>query len=534
MVSLTKVFRFRRLGARLGAAFGVLLAIMLLMAAGAAAQLLRIQLHNEESALHTDRLVIVARWAALVRSNLDRALTTARMEAAAGDDVALGAKLSTLTGRLVGDMATAAEATAELQDAVNALSVEPKVAALIARVTDARIRFVALRAKVRDDLRMGGDPGRIDSELVPVAAAMVDALDDLGAHLEARARAANEALSGVVARAKLLLALSCLVALAVGAVLAWLATRSVTAPMRDAVMIAQNIANGDLSQPFESDRPDEIGSMLRRLAQMQGRLRATLAQIRLAAQGIRQASTEVAVGNQDLSARTEQTASNLQETASSMQQLTEGVAQSAAAAELANRLAGTAAQVAARGGRVVTEVIATMNEIDASSKKISDIIGVIDGISFQTNILALNAAVEAARAGEQGRGFAVVAGEVRSLAQRSAQAAHEIKALIAASAEKVESGGRLAHEAGQTMDEIVTSVGRVTEMIAEISSAAADQNTGISQVGLAVANLDEMTRQNAALVEHSAAAAESLKLQATQLADAVAVFRLGEAQYAAV
>ncbi len=479
-----------------------------------------------------NRLVIVARWAALVRSNLDRALTASRLEAASGDDEALRAKLSTLTGRLVEDMAVAASATTELQVAVNALSVEPAVASLLARVDDARSRFVTVRARIRDEVRMGEGSGRIDSELVPVAGAMIDALDALGAHLEARARAANEALSGVVARAQLLLALSCVVALAVGVVLAWLATRSVTAPMRDAVMIAQNIANGDLSQPFESDRPDEIGSMLRRLAQMQGRLRDTLAKIRLAADGIRHASIEVAVGNQDLSVRTEKTASNLQETAGSMQQLTEGVAQSAAAADRAYRLAGTAADVAARGGQVVTEVVATMDAIDASSKKISDIIGVIDGIAFQTNILALNAAVEAARAGEQGRGFAVVAGEVRSLAQRSAQAAHEIKGLIAASVEKIESGSRLAQEAGATMKDIVTSVGRVTEMIGEISSAAAEQNTGISHVGLAVVNLDEMTRQNAALVEQSAAAAESLKSQAAQLAVAVAVFRLGETQYA--
>lgn len=252
----------------------------------------------------------------------------------------------------------------------------------------------------------------------------------------------------------------------------------------------------------------------------------------MVADGISHASTEVAIGNQDLSTRTERAARNLQETAGSMQHLTEGVAQSAAAANLANRLAGTAADVAARGGQVVTEVVATMDEIDAGSKKISDIIGVIDDISFQTNILALNAAVEAARAGEQGRGFAVVAGEVRSLAQRSAQAAHEIKSLIAASVEKVESGSRLAREAGATMNEIVTSVGRVTEMIGEISTAAAEQNTGISQVGLAVANLDEMTRQNAALVEQSAAAAESLKFQAARLAEAVAVFRLGETRQA--
>ncbi|WP_235582356.1 methyl-accepting chemotaxis protein, partial [Rhizobacter sp. Root16D2] len=230
-------------------------------------------------------------------------------------------------------------------------------------------------------------------------------------------------------------------------------------------------------------------------------------------------------GNQDLSARTEQTASNLQQAASSMEQLTGTVKQSADSARQANQLASSAAEVAARGGSVVAQVVTTMDEINASSKKINDIIGVIDGIAFQTNILALNAAVEAARAGEQGRGFAVVASEVRSLAQRSAQAAKEIKGLIGASVDRVEAGSRLVADAGTTMNEIVGSVQRVSDIIGEITAASSEQSDGIGQINTTVTQLDQMTQQNSALVEESAAAAESLRDQAQRLSQAVGAFR---------
>jgi methyl-accepting chemotaxis protein len=244
------------------------------------------------------------------------------------------------------------------------------------------------------------------------------------------------------------------------------------------------------------------------------------------ADGISTASTQIATGNQDLSARTEQAASSLQQSAASMEQLTGTVRQSAESASQAAQLASSAAQVAQRGGQVVSEVVSTMDQINASSKKIADIIGVIDGIAFQTNILALNAAVEAARAGEQGRGFAVVASEVRSLAQRSAEAAREIKGLIGQSVDKVEAGSRLVQDAGSTMDEIVVSVKRVTDMISEISAASGEQSQGIGQVNVAVSQLDQMTQQNAALVEESAAAAESLKDQALRLSGIIGTFRL--------
>ena len=237
-------------------------------------------------------------------------------------------------------------------------------------------------------------------------------------------------------------------------------------------------------------------------------------------------SSEVATGNADLSQRTEHTASNLQQTASSIEQLSGTVRQSADAASTANQLAASAATVARRGGEVVSQVVSTMDEINTSSKKIADIIGVIDGIAFQTNILALNAAVEAARAGEQGRGFAVVASEVRGLAKRSGDAAREIKSLIGASVEKVESGSRLVADAGSTMNEIVASVQRVSDMIGDITAASNEQSQGIGQVNTAVTQLDRMTQQNAALVEQSAAAAESLKQQATRLNEVVGAFRL--------
>ncbi|CAH0350870.1 Methyl-accepting chemotaxis protein I [Aquabacterium sp. CECT 9606] len=259
---------------------------------------------------------------------------------------------------------------------------------------------------------------------------------------------------------------------------------------------------------------------------MVSKLRHTVGQVRTSAHSLQHVTSEVANGNADLSQRTEQTAANLQTTASSMTQLTATVERSAQSAATANQLASSAAEVAQRGGVVVAQVVETMDEISASSRKISDIIGVIDGIAFQTNILALNAAVEAARAGEQGRGFAVVASEVRSLAQRSAEAAREIKALISTSVDKVENGARLVQDAGATMDELVASVNRVSDMIGEISAASHEQSGGLNQVNGAISQLDQMTQQNAALVEQSAAAAESLQDQAVKLTDVVSTFRL--------
>ncbi len=307
--------------------------------------------------------------------------------------------------------------------------------------------------------------------------------------------------------------------------LTWMNSRSITGPIAYARSVAQAIASGDLSGRIQLQGKDESADLLVALDRMQESLKGLVGQVRSAADEIRVASTEVAAGNADLSGRTEQAASSLQQTASSMEQLTGNVHQSSEAASQANQLADSASTVARRGGQVVAQVVSTMDEINASSKRIVDIIGVIDGIAFQTNILALNAAVEAARAGEQGRGFAVVASEVRSLAGRSAEAAREIKSLIGASSEKIESGARLVKDAGLTMNEILASVQRVSDIISEITAAASEQSAGISQVNTAVNQLDQMTQQNAALVEQSAAASESLKDQSIKLTSVVSTFR---------
>jgi len=301
---------------------------------------------------------------------------------------------------------------------------------------------------------------------------------------------------------------------------------SITAPIAYAAGVAESIASGDLSRPIRVEGRDEAASLLGALSRMQDSLRSVVGQVHESSLSIRSASAEVATGNVDLSQRTEQAAGSLQQTASSMEQLTGTVRQSAESARHASQLATSAASVAQRGGQVVAQVVSTMDEINTASKKIADIIGTIDGIAFQTNILALNAAVEAARAGEQGRGFAVVASEVRSLAQRSAAAAREIKGLIGASVDRVDAGSRLVADAGSTMGEIVASVQRVSDIISEISAAASEQSSGIGQVNGAVSDLDRMTQQNAALVEQSAAAAESLKDQAERLSAVVSTFRL--------
>ncbi len=315
-------------------------------------------------------------------------------------------------------------------------------------------------------------------------------------------------------------------AVALAASLAWWITRMVTGPVNEAADVARRIADGDLSVRLNATGGDEVGSLLRALADMKDNLVQMVSGVRQGAESVATASAQIAQGNQDLSQRTEEQASALQQTAASMEQLGSTVNQNADSARHANQLANGASTVAVQGGDVVSQVVETMKDINESSRKISDIITVIDGIAFQTNILALNAAVEAARAGEQGRGFAVVAGEVRNLAQRSAEAAKEIKSLINASVERVERGSSLVDQAGATMQEVVTAIRRVNDIVGEISSASTEQSSGVSQVSEAVSQMDQATQQNAALVEESAAAAESLKLQAQQLVQAVSVFRL--------
>ncbi|MBE3027032.1 chemotaxis protein [Janthinobacterium sp. BJB1] len=318
------------------------------------------------------------------------------------------------------------------------------------------------------------------------------------------------------------------VALLLAASIAWWLARNISVPLRSAIGVARQVAQGDLTVQVEVRSKDETGELMQALKDMTASLLRIVTEVRGGTQAIATASRQIASGNIDLSARTEQQASSLEETASSMEELTSTVQQNAQNAHEANGLAASASAVAGKGGAVVAQVVDTMGSINDSSRKIVDIIGVIDGIAFQTNILALNAAVEAARAGEQGRGFAVVATEVRNLAQRSAGAAKEIKALINDSVAQVESGARLVDEAGHTMREIVDSVHKVSSIVGQISSASDEQRAGIEQVNQAITEMDQVTQQNAALVEEAAAAAESMQEQAARLADAVAVFRTAQ------
>jgi methyl-accepting chemotaxis protein len=330
-----------------------------------------------------------------------------------------------------------------------------------------------------------------------------------------------------------LIVLTVLATVLVGAVIVVWIIRSITSPLNEAVSIAQTVAGGDLSTSIQVRGNDEIGTLLKSLKDMHDNLADIVGKVRAGTDAIADASSEIAQGNADLSARTEEQASSLEETASSMEELTSTVRQNGDNANQASKLAGTASVVAVRGGDAVAQVINTMGAINDSSKKIVDIIGVIDGIAFQTNILALNAAVEAARAGEQGRGFAVVASEVRNLAQRSAAAAKEIKTLIGNSVEQVEAGSKLVGAAGATMEEVVASVQRVTSIIAEIAVASGEQNVGIGQINDAITQMDTVTQQNAALVEQAAAAAEAMKHQAASLKSAVSVFKISAVHMAA-
>ena len=358
----------------------------------------------------------------------------------------------------------------------------------------------------------------------------MEATDQLFSRLATSAREqmqeARQGVDSLAATMSGLIGVALVLALAVLIPLTTLSVRSITRSLAQARDLAERIAGGDLSRDTQALNHDEVGQLVTAMGRMQQSLRGLVRQVQDAAGNISTASSEIATGNHDLSQRTEQTAANLEEAASSMEMLTSTVQQSAQASRQASDFASSAAEVAARGGAVVSQVVSTMDQITTSSRKIADITGVIDSIAFQTNILALNAAVEAARAGEQGRGFAVVASEVRSLAQRSAGAAKEIKELIGSSVERVEDGSRLVSQAGQTMTEIVGSVRRVSGIIHEITASAAEQSDNIGHISQSVTQLDRMTQQNAALVEQSTAASESLREQALQLTRAVSQFKL--------
>ena len=401
--------------------------------------------------------------------------------------------------------------------------------AVLTAMKDKRLAYVASFEKVGklvDAEQHDAASKLMLAETLPTLDALLDAIKGLLAQHKTMAEQAAAVVKADIALTRQVLIAAGAAALVAGIVLSRLITRSITAPLLRAVDIADTVATGDLTSRIEDSGADETGDLLRSLRKMNDSLQDIVVEVRIGTETMSTASSQIASGNLDLSARTEQQASSLEETASSLEELTSTVKQNGDNARQASQLAAAASDVAVKGGSVVSEVVETMGSINASARKIVDIIGVIDGIAFQTNILALNAAVEAARAGEQGRGFAVVASEVRSLAQRSAAAAKEIKTLIGDSVEKVENGSRLVQQAGSTMVEIVASVQRVTNIMGEITVASNEQEAGIDQINRAMSEMDTVTQQNAALVEEAAAAAGSLHDQADALAQVVSVFKV--------
>ena len=511
------VFQNLKIGARLGLAFGLVLLITALISAMAIWRLNTLKVASEELAtIELERNSLAQSWTANI--NLNWVRTSAALHAA---DVA---EVTTLQK----DMSETSKSISEAQKRMVVLLLDEKGKELMASIAQKRELYSGPRAELLKR-KLAGDNVSADADrsLKPLAQDYLKAMDDLEQHMDAQL-AHSQALAASIARtSQMIIGGGAILAAVLGMLFAWLATRSITVPLQRAVASAETITQGNLSASLELSGQDETGQLLRALSDMKDNLARIVGDVRQNAEGVSTASAEIAQGNHDLSARTEQQASALEETAASMEELSATVKQNADSARQANQLAMSASTVAVKGGEVVGQVVETMKGINDSSKKIADIISVIDGIAFQTNILALNAAVEAARAGEQGRGFAVVASEVRSLAGRSAEAAKEIKTLINASVERVEQGSALVDQAGVTMTEVVSSIRRVTDLMGEISAASNEQSSGVSQVGEAVTQMDQATQQNAALVEEMAAAASSLKSQAQELVQTVAVFKLG-------
>ncbi|MGD9943803.1 MAG: methyl-accepting chemotaxis protein [Burkholderiaceae bacterium] len=512
---------------RLYLGFGLMLAILIGVAAVA---MTKVQAIDASLRANEQRHSLIQRHAFELRSSVHERAIVIR-------DVVLGtspagrqkeaAAIEALTASYV-------EASAELDRLLANEPASGETAKRYAEVKAIESQALAITREIVELSNRGELPGAAEAlaqKLRPQLALWREAIQRVIDVEERAIHAGNRAALEQSGSFRTVMLIALALALLVGVGMAWSISRSVLGQLGaepEALgEAARRVAEGDL-RPVPGAGAAPAGSVLALLAVMQSSLARVVGQVRAASDSIATGSAEIAIGNADLSQRTEQQASSLQQTASSMEQMTSTVQNNADAARQATQLATSASAAAEKGGQVVSEVVRTMSDITASSRTIADIIGVIDGIAFQTNILALNAAVEAARAGEQGRGFAVVAGEVRNLAQRSAEAAKEIKSLIGSSVERVEAGSRLVGEAGTTMADIVAQVQRVADLISEISSATIEQTTGIAQVGQAVTLLDQSTQQNAALVEQSAAAADSLKQQAAQLAEVVNLFKLGD------
>jgi methyl-accepting chemotaxis protein len=512
------VFGNLKISIRLGAAFAVLMLLMLGMIVTSILRFASIGAINDK--------IIRQDWVSAASANA--------IDAAAREDAK-----RTLALFILPDQAARAKSYERIDADKKAIDAALATLGNLANTTDGKVALVKVQSaravystsflKVADLVEAGSKDeaaAMMNNETFPALDAL---LDDIKAMVDMQKNQVDA--NGAIAREDIASSRNLMIALGLFGLLAgfWLAfwiTRSITVPLNEAVDIAKHVAQGDLTRNIAPSGTDETGQLLQALKEMNDSLARTVGEVRSATEAISGASSEIASGNLDLSGRTESQASSLEETASTVEQLTATVKQNADNARQANQLAVSASDIASKGGAVVGQVVATMGSIKDSSRKIVDIIGVIDSIAFQTNILALNAAVEAARAGEQGRGFAVVATEVRNLAQRSASAAKEIKTLIGDSVDKVDAGSRLVDDAGSTMNEIVTSVKQVADIMSEITAASQEQSNGIEQVNEAIGQMDEMTQQNAALVEQAAAAAQSMQDQAAALSRAVSVFKL--------
>ncbi|GAC1600180.1 MAG: methyl-accepting chemotaxis protein [Ramlibacter sp.] len=504
---------------RLAAAFSALILLLVLTAAVGVWGLASLDAATTKIATVDIRLLrLVSDWFAETKSNVVRAVVLTHSDDPDFKRILIpqmeaSSNLISTMQKQVEQSMHAADAQAMLKD----IAVKRKT------YIDARTLIIEHRKAGRDY-----DAGKlVDSALMPAIAAYLDSIHKLQAYAEADFSKSAAATTAIATSGRDILMLVCAFGVLMAALSSWLIAASITGPISSAVAVAERVAAGDLTDRVEASGKDEAGKLLGALSRMTLNLRQLVGEVADGAHVVSRTSAQIAQGNQDLSQRTEMQAGTLEETASSLEELTSTVTQNAHSAQQASQLASGAAEIARTGGQVVSEVVSTMTDISESSKKISDIIGVIDAIAFQTNILALNAAVEAARAGDQGRGFAVVAAEVRNLAQRSATAAKEIKGLIGDSVGKVQAGTRLVDRAGKTMDEIVGSVNKVNDLIGEIAAASREQSSGIEQVNVAVTQMDQVVQQNASLVEEAAIATASMEAQAAALLRTVARFELG-------